>query len=202
MRIESPVQRSVAMDELLVRHRFTIEDYHRMGEAGVFEPDAKVELLRGEVVEMTPIGNRHCVSVDLFTRLFSRRVGEHGGVRVQQPIELPPDSEPEPDLAIVRLPLEQYAEEHHPRPDDVLLLVEVAESSVKKDRRLKLPLYAEHGIAEVWIVDLPAGVIDVFTSPKDGTYTAQRTTRPGDAIVPTAFPDASFDPAEFLLVRK
>ena len=124
-----------------------------MGQAGILGEDDRLELLEGEIVEMAPIGSRHQSVVDRLTRLFSNRVGDAAVVRVQGPVRLGDDSEPQPDLLLLRRRADFYATAH-PGPEDVLLLVEVPDTSTEYDREVKLPLYARHGIAEVWLVGL------------------------------------------------
>jgi Uma2 family endonuclease len=132
----------------LATRRFTVAEYYRMGKAGILRPDDRVELIRGVIVEMAPIGSRHAYCVDRLTRIFQRALrDEEGWVRTQHPVSLPGDSEPHPDLVIARGPGNQYAQ-RHPQPDEVLLLIEVADSSLVYDRRTKVPLYAGAGIPE------------------------------------------------------
>ena len=152
----------------VVRHRFTVDEYLRMAKAGVLE-DARVELLRGEIIEMSPIGSPHASHVTRIDRFFQRLGGDHFMVRCQCPTIVEEHSVPEPDLALVKWRDDYYAK-RHPTPEDVLLLVEVSDSSVDKDRRLKLSLYAEAGIPEYWIVDVTRKVVEVYRQPSGDRY--------------------------------
>lgn len=137
----------------LTRHRFTVAEFHQMADAGIFTEDHRVELLDGEIVDMSPIGHRHAACVDRLNRLFVIRVGDAAQVRIQNPIVLDDYSEPEPDVALIR-PRPDFYESAHPTPGEVFLVVEVADATYETDRRIKIPLYAQSGIREVWLVDL------------------------------------------------
>jgi Uma2 family endonuclease len=169
--------------------RFTVAEYHRMGEAGILDEDDQVELLDGEIVEMTPIGPRHASVVDRMTRLFSRLVGDGAVVRVQSPIDLGvSNSEPQPDVTLVHLRWDFYAAAH-PAPEDVLLVVEIMDASAERDRGLKLPLYARAAIREVWLVDLGAERIEVYRQPEACGYRQTRLLRRGESTTIEALPD-------------
>jgi len=144
-------------------HRFTVKDYHRMAEADIFRPKQRIELLDGEVMEMSPIGTRHAGCVSRLGYLIPSQLGQRALMRVQLPIELDPFSEPEPDLAVVTWQQDFYSS-RHPEPSDVLLLIEVADSSLRYDLTRKAPLYIAGGIPEVWVVDLTGGVVHAFRS--------------------------------------
>lgn len=178
------------------RRRFTVDEYYRMGAAGILDEDDRVELIEGEILEMSPIGRKHAACVGRSNRRFSRLVGSRAVVRVQDPIRLADDSEPQPDLAIVRARADFYAS-GHPRPKDVFLLVEVADESVDRDRRVKLPLYARAGVAEVWLVDLNARVIEIHRRPRKGVYREVRSFAPGERL-PVAALDATVAVNEIL----
>src|SRR5438552_12280642 len=146
------------MDDVLAtvevrRRRFTVEEYHRMAEAGILSEDDRVELIEGEIVQMSPIGPRHSACVDRLNALFTSRLRRRAIVRVQNPIVLSRWTEPQPDLTLLRPRADFYAE-RHPGPADVLLAVEVAETSGVYDRGTKLALYARARIPEVWLVDV------------------------------------------------
>lgn len=169
--------------------RFTVAEYHRMGEVGILGEADRVELLDGEIVEMTPIGPPHASTVDRITQLFVRLVGSRAIVRVQNPVELAAlDSEPQPDLALLR-PRADFYRSAHPDAGDVLLLVEVLDASAARDRRLKLPLYARAGIEEVWLVELVGEYVEVCRIPAPDGYRDRRVTRRGEVIRIAAFPD-------------
>jgi Uma2 family endonuclease len=173
----------MAMSAPLRTHNFTVDEYHRMAEAGVFHEDDRVELIDGQVVQMTPIGPRHAFCVDRFTGRLSRLVGDSAIVRVQNPVMLGPRAEVEPDLTLLRPPFERYREVH-PGPADVMLAIEVADTSLEYDRSVKIPLYATAGIPEVWLVDLPADRIQVYRNPAKGSYDKVTSVSPGEALTP------------------
>ena len=150
--------------------RFTVCDYHQMAEAGILTEDDRVELIDGEIVEMSPIGGRHMECVNRLTRLLVRAVGDDALVSIQGSVRLDLYDEPQPDAAVVR---DRSYGDDPPAPEDVLLLVEVSHTSLGYDRSRKLPLYAQAGIAEVWIVDVEGARIERHTDPSGGMY---RTT--------------------------
>lgn len=163
-------------ENLPTRHRLTVGDYYRMGEAGILSPDARVELIEGEIIDMAPIGSRHAGTVERIAAALRQAIGARAMVRTQQPVSLDERSEPEPDVTVVR-PRDDYYTSAHPRPDDVLLIVEVAEASLAYDREIKVPLYARHGIGEAWIVDLVAGRVVRCSRPRDNAYTQTETLK-------------------------
>ena len=171
----------------LLRRRFTVDEYHRMGQAGILGEDDRLELLEGEIVEMAPIGSRHQATVDRLTRLFSGRMADAVLVRVQGPVRLAEDSEPQPDVTLLRLRDDFYATAH-PGPEDVILLVEVSDSSIEYDREVKLPHYARQGIPEVWIVDLDKDAIEVYTEPTVEGYRGVSQLGRGQTLSPQHFP--------------
>jgi Uma2 family endonuclease len=167
------------------RRLFTVDQFHQMGEAGIFSEDDRVELLAGEIVDMTPIGSRHAACVSRLTHLFAPHLGEAFVLRVQDPVQLDDYSEPQPDLALVK-PRGDFYRDAHPRPAEVLLLIEVADTSVEIDRAEKIPLYAASGVPEVWIVDLNAGHVDVYRDPASGGYQTHETVVRGGSLRPAA----------------
>jgi len=179
------------------RRRFTIHDYHRMADAGVLTEDDRVELLDGEIVEMSPIGSRHAGIVDRLNMLLARRLGRHVIVRVQNPIVLDDYSEPQPDLTLLRARPDYYVGAH-PRPADVLLTIEVMDTSASYDRTLKLPLYARKHVRELWLVDLPAAAVDVYRRPATSGYREHQHLPRGRRIAAVAFPRVHFRVAEIL----
>ena len=172
-------------------------DYHRLAEVGILHEDDRVELLDGQVVVMSPIGPRHAGCVDRLTRLLSRLAAEKAVVRVQNPVVLADSAEPEPDLALLRPPIERYAAAH-PRPEQVLLVIEVADSSLAYDRDVKLPMYAAAGIPEVWLVDLEGERILLFRSPRPDGYAEVITASRGNSIAPLELPRSVMDVGEIL----
>lgn len=155
--------------ESVHRHRLSMDDYHRMGQAEIFARDARVELINGEIIDMTPIGSEHAGLVKYLNRLFSSVVAKQAIVSVQDPITLGQDSEPDPDLALL-VPRDDFYVKAHPRAEDVLLIVEVAGSSLQFDREIKVPLYARHGIPEVWLIRLEDRSITVFQEAIQSGY--------------------------------
>ena len=151
------------------QHRITLEDYHRLGRAGILGEDDRVELLDGQLVDMSPIGPRHALAVDALTKLLVLAVAERATVRVQNPIELDATTEPQPDIALVRQPWRGYPSAH-PQPRDVFLLVEVADTSLELDRGAKLELYARAGIREFWVVDVMTNGVLVHRRPRGDRY--------------------------------
>jgi len=157
---------SATADDLYHRHRYTVEDYERMGAAGILGEDDRVELIEGEIIDMPPIGSPHGGSVNRIAQKLTLAVGDRAIVAVQNPIRLDDFSEPQPDIALLK-PREDFYAARHPTPDDVLMLIEVAETSIRYDRDKKLPLYARAGIPEVWLVDIKAGRITRYRDPSD-----------------------------------
>ncbi len=153
----------------LLRRLFTIEEYERMVQADILTAAERVELLNGEIVEMSPIGTRHAACVNRLNKLFLVQVGENALVSVQNPIRLSGYSEPQPDLALLQ-PRPDFYATAHPQPENVLLVVEVADTSADYDRQVKIPLYAESGIVEVWLVDLVEQYLEVYRQPSANGY--------------------------------
>lgn len=182
---------------LHVRRLFTVDDYYRMADMGLLGPDERTELLDGEVVYQMPINPRHagCV-IDLAQTLVVGLAGR-ALISTQNPIRLSPLSEPQPDIAVLRARVGGYRTAH-PQPADVLLLIEVADSSLELDRRVKVPLYAAAGIAEVWLVDLVNGVVEVYRDPDDGTYRHRRAHTRAAVLSPGSMPDLSLRVDEIL----
>ena len=172
----------------LLRRRFSVREYHRMGETGILGEDDRLELLEGEIVEMAPIGSRHQATVDRLNELFSSQIAELATVRVRGPVRLGEDSEPQPDVTLLKRRADFYASEH-PGPSDVLLLVEVSDTSTEYDREVKLPLYASHGIAEVWLVGLETQIIEVYSVPPATGYERVSQAVRGQRLSPESFPD-------------
>jgi Uma2 family endonuclease len=174
----------------IARHRFTVEQYERMGEAGIFSEDDRVELIEGEIVEMTPIGSRHAGAVNRLIELLTSTVGRRATVAAQNPIRIGGHSEPQPDLVLLRRREDFYAA-RHPEPADVLLVIEVADTPAGFDRRVKLPLYARAGIVEAWVLDLDGPALEVHRSPAAEGYRDVRRPRRGEAVTLAGLPDLS-----------
>ena len=168
--------------------KFSIKEYHRMAEAGILSADDRVELIEGEIIEMPPIGSRHALCVDTLMNTLVQQLGGRAWVRVQNPLRLSGDSEPEPDLVLARLPRERYRLAP-PGPQDVILIIEVADSSLTYDRVAKLALYAAASISEYWIVDLVRNRIEVHRNPGTGGFAEAAVVERGELVSPLAFPD-------------
>jgi len=185
--LESPTipQGDVAVK--VERWTFTVDDYMQMLEAGILTEDDRVELIEGEILKMSPIGDPHAACVKKGNALFHRLVGHQAIVSVQDPIRLDNYSEPQPDLALLKSRKNYYAQAR-PTPADVLLIVEVADSSIDYDRRIKIPLYARALIPVVWLVDLNADAIEVYWQPANGAYQALQTAGRGDRLTLETLP--------------
>ena len=176
------------MSVQLSRRLFTVHEYHQMAQAGILNEDDRVELIEGEIVQMASIGSRHAACVDRLTQLFSTRVMGRAIVRVQNPILLSEYSEPQPDLALLR-PRPDFYATAHPGPRDILLVVEVADTSAGIDRAAKIPLYARTGIPEAWLVDLLEDRIEVHRQPTPQAYRQVQYLERGATLTLEAFPD-------------
>jgi Uma2 family endonuclease len=167
----------------LARHKLSVEDYHRMGEAGIFAPGERVELIEGEVIDMAPIGSVHVSVVNTLSRFFILGLGDSGIVSTQNSIRLLPNNEPQPDVVILKPRVDRYRSAL-PTAADVLLLIEVADTSAGYDRGTKIPLYARFGIREVWLIDLNAGRLEVYSDPASGGYRSARQFGRQDSVTP------------------
>jgi Uma2 family endonuclease len=177
------------MDTLtVVRKRFTTGEFEQMSAAGVLAEDDRVELIEGEIVEMSPLGPQHSACVTRLTELFYELKNPNVTIRVQEPIRLGDYSAPQPDVVVASRRDDRYAK-GHPEPEDVLLLIEVSESSLTYDRNVKLPLYARAGIAEVWLVALLPQIVEVYRAPSEEGYGEKRTMRRGQTIAPLHLSD-------------
>jgi Uma2 family endonuclease len=182
----------------LRRRRFTLDEYHRMGESGILGADDRVELIEGEIIEMSPIGSRHAGTVARIHHVFSTRLGDQAVVWIQNPLVLAQlQSEPEPDIMLLAPRTDFYAA-GLPEPPDVRLLVEVADSSLLYDRRTKLPLYARAGVTEAWLVDLEAARIEIHRDAAGSRYRNVRLPRAGEPFAPGAFPDLTLTLGDLL----
>ena len=182
---------------VLTHHRFTSREYYRMAETGVLKPDARVELLDGKIVDMSPIGPFHGGVVSRLNRLLSKLSNDRWFVWSQNPVTLDDYSEPQPDLMLLKPAADDYTTAL-PAPDDVFLLIEVSDSTLASDRDAKLPLYGRAGIREVWIVNLPDQSIEVYREPHYQGYASTEILRPGSQAHPLAFPDVAVDVAALL----
>jgi Uma2 family endonuclease len=178
-----------AMSLPLRKRIFTVEEYHRMGAAGVIAPDERVELLEGEIYPMPPIGPPHSSRVTRLDRLFYQRLGfERFTIITQNPIHLGEYSEPQPDLTVAVWREDDYALAH-PTPPDVLLVVEVADTTLKTDRQYKLPLYARAGVPEAWLINISGRRVELHAEPVNGAYQIVRVFQPDETIQSHAIPE-------------
>lgn len=176
--------------------RFTVERYDAMIDAGILGENDRVELIRGEIVPKMPIGSPHAACVTRLMRLLNRVVGARAVISPQNPVRFF-DSEPEPDVTVLKPRKDDYANSK-PVPDDVLLIIEVADSSLEFDRQYKLPIYAEAGIAEYWIVNLIDDVVEVYRDPAGATYRNESLARRGDSLTLLALPDVTIAVSDIL----
>lgn len=187
------------MDTIAVRRRFTVHEYERMIETGILAEDDRVELIEGEILTMAPIGPRHATCVRRLNALLNASPGKDRFiVSVQDPISLPSaGSEPQPDIALLVPPLSRYTE-RHAGAEDVLLIIEVADTSAADDRAKKLPVYARAGISEVWLVDLPTQAIERHRSPSPAGYADVARFGRTHVIVPAALPELAISTDQIL----
>lgn len=177
------------MAEQMQQYRFSVEEYHRMGEAGIFDEDSRVELIGGQIIVMSPIGDPHIDCVNNYNDLLTSIPGKSWIVSVQNPIRLAIDSEPQPDLALIRRGYGGGA----PTATDILVLIEVSDSTLRFDRRVKVPLYAAAGIREVWITDLKAQRVICYSEPRDGQYQMVTQIRRGERLTSRYEPEITID---------
>jgi len=199
---ENAMAHTTAVEEqtqLITRHRFTVKDFLKMGEAGILAENARVELIEGDVVDMAPIGSGHAGRVNLLIHFLSRAIGDAAIVSPQNPIILSEYSEPQPDVTLLK-PRADFYTRSHPEPDDVLLLIEVADSSVRYDRFVKIPLYARYGLREVWLLDLPQKRLEAYRGLRPDHTGYESVTHYHDGSVsPEALPDVVLNIADLLL---
>lgn len=182
----------------LKRYQFNVAEFYRMADAGILTEDDRVELIEGEIIEMSPTGSRHAACVDrIVNKLLSRFVGHGAIVRVQSPIRLSDFSEPQPDATLLRARDDFYSQSH-PTPDDVLLLVEVSDTTASYDKKVKVPLYARSGIVEVWVVDLTREKIEVYARPSDGSYQHFAEAGRGESVTSATVPGLTLATEEII----
>jgi Uma2 family endonuclease len=178
------------------RLRFSVDDYYKMIEMGMIEDYEKSEIIDGELVPKMSIGDKHAWIVDFLTRYFILNLPKTIFVRTQNPLRLSDFDEPEPDLVLTDL--RRYDGKRHPRPAETLLVIEVADASLRYDRNEKLSLYAQSGISEAWIVNIPHNTIEVHQNPSDGIYQKTDIFRAGDMVVSSVLPDLTLSVDEVL----
>ncbi|MEI3648856.1 MAG: Uma2 family endonuclease [Dolichospermum lemmermannii FEM_B0920] len=167
---------------------WTVDEYHRMAEAGIFEPSERVELLEGKIIWMIAKGTAHSSAVGRTNKLLQNRLGNHAWIAVQDPVKLNERSEPEPDIAVVKIDPLDYAD-HHPTPAEVYLIIEVADSSLKLDTEIKAKAYSQAGIKDYWVLDVVKRELIVFRNPTTEGYQNQEIITEHQNISPLDFPD-------------
>ena len=186
----------MAIDGAVARRLFTRQEYHRMGAVGILKETDRVELIHGEIIEMSPIGRRHYAFVNNLSRLLILALGDRAIVAVQGPIALAEDTEPEPDLAVIRRRTPSY-KDREAYAEDAFILIEVAETSLAYDLSTKLQLYAAAGIPEYWVVDCVAESVEIHRAPHAGGYgDVARVADPAGSVALQAFPDVVLTLAE------
>lgn len=177
------------------RKTLTVDQFVKMGEAGILHEDDRVELIEGEMIQMPPIGIDHAYRVDAVNEYFVLSLRGTGFVSIQNPVVLPPDNMPQPDVIIFRPNREEYKHRYR-NAHDVLLLIEVADSSLRYDRDIKVPIYAANGVAEVWVLDVNTEVLLVFRKLIDGGYTESLNLDKSQSVTPTLLPDVTIHVAD------
>jgi Uma2 family endonuclease len=181
----------------ILRKKFTVGQYHQMIESGILTDRDRVELLQGEIIEMSPVGRQHAAYIDRLNELFVLGLSTRAIVRVQSPIRLSNNSESQPDVAILQRRPDFYAE-GHPQPEDIFALVAVSDTILEFDRTVKVPLYAQNSIPEVWIVDLNAQVVQVYREPNSSGYQQVQSFRRGQSLMFQAFTTIQFSTEQVL----
>lgn len=193
--IAEPIETTTEVE--MTRHRFTVAEYMRMAEVDLLGEDSRVELIWGEIVEMSPIYIAHTSTVKRLISLLTKQLGERIILGVQDPVQLSDDSLPQPDIAVLR-PQDNFYSQRQPGPDDILLLIEVADTSLRYDRRVKSKLYGAAGITDYWIVNLPGQQIEVYREPRPDGYRTVTYYAPGEILSPLAFPDLNLSVDDIL----
>ena len=194
MTTQAAVPIPIAIDST---RKFTVDEYYLMAKVGILHEDDRVELIDGRIVEMPPIGSHHSSSVKDVKQTFRDYDGERVTVGIQDPVRLDDGSEPQPDISILRLRADNYRNAH-PGPADILLLIEVSDSSIIYDRNVKVSLYARAGIIETWLINLVADCIEVYREPGAQGYQQSLILHRGDTITPQALPDITLNVDDIL----
>lgn len=172
----------------LLTRKFTVEQYHKMAHTQILHHQEHIELIQGEIITMSPIGFRHAFVTNYLANWFAHNLGEKVFVSTQNPISLGNRSEPQPDLALLK-PVENFYADRLPTATDILLLIEVADSSLVYDREIKIPLYAQHQIPEVWLINLTQNQLECYRDPQNNHYQNQSIFTPNQSLSPLAFPE-------------
>ena len=188
---------SVSSDDFIKKHLTNLVEWQKMGEAGIFPPQSRLELINGEILEMAPIGSHHASHLMRINKLFSGLIQESALISAQNPVQLGDLSEPEPDFMLLH-PRSDFYSENHPVAKDVFLLIEVADRSLKFDQNKKLRLYALHNIAEYWVLNINDACLEVYRQPFNGQYAEKTTLRSGDKIILSQLQNISIEVADIL----
>ena len=173
------VQKAISVQ--VTRHRFTVAEYERMGQIGIFSEDERVELVCGEVIEMPPIGERHAACVDFLTQFITLRLRRSAIVRVQSSVRLDEYSQPQPYITILKH-RDDFYRHRRPGPEDILLIIEVSDTTLEYEMKVKVPLYARAGIPETWLVNLRGGRVKAHADPAEGSYQTITSYARGEEI--------------------
>ena len=195
--MDTPVVATAERHGQPARRRFTAAEYNRMGEVGILHEDDRIELIKGEIRTMPAIGDRHIATVIALNQVLTQLLGPRAFVSIQNPIRLDDESEPEPDVTVLK-PRRDYYRAGKPRPGEILLLVEVADSSLDYDRGEKRDLYAHSGIQEYWVVNLVADEVEVCRDPTPQGYGSISLVGPQGTLAIAAFPDSAIPAGSFL----
>ncbi|MCD9188849.1 MAG: Uma2 family endonuclease [Pyrinomonadaceae bacterium] len=176
------------MELAIKRFQFTVDDFNAMTEQGMFRPTDRLELIEGEIIEISPIGRLHARCVDLLNHFLNKYTAENVIIRAQSPIILDDLSEPQPDISILRFQADFY-KQSHPKAADILLIIEVSDSTVEYDRTLKFPKYASAKIPEAWLINLEAERIEVHSNPKENIYGMVKIYQRGEEVLSETMPE-------------
>ncbi len=193
------MQTEATIEPILTRRKITVEEYEVMHEAGVFKPDERLELINGEILKVAPMNAPHMAHVARLSRIFIETLGRKATVFTQLPVVINEESEPEPDISILRWRSDDYFS-GKPSAQDVYAIIEVASTSLVYDRQVKLPLYARAGVPEVWIVKVQERELEVYRSPKGEAYSESRVLKPSDVVSLLAFPDVEILLSEVFII--
>ena len=195
--MERPAELKVEQSPLTTRRKFTVAEYNLMGEAGILQPDERVELIEGEIQKMSPKGKRHSVSTTRANDCFRKQLGDKVIVRSQEPIVIGEHSEPEPDIALV-VPTEKEYIDHHPKPQEVLLVLEVSDTTLAKDRIIKARLYGQAGVIQYGVLNVNARELEDYRDPDESGYRTKHTYKAGESFTLVAFPEISIAVSDLL----
>jgi Uma2 family endonuclease len=189
--------KGILMEIEVTKKLFTVDEFNRMAEVGIFGPKPRIELIEGEIIEMAPIGMRHMGCVNRATALLITRLGARAVISVQNAVVLSNYTEPQPDIVVAK-PRDSYYGDKYIAPEDTFLVIEVSDTTVRYDRDRKMPLYAKAKVPEVWIENLQNDVVLVYRDPDPKGYKTALTLHRGEALTIAAFPEIQFKVEDFL----